>query len=225
MDDFEYDQLVLLINESVDKLENLPDSGIKTDFFELLKKFDLLHREGIFRILTLIETKAPSLATDLKKDFVIQTLLMLYEFAEPEEAPKPVINNGSFIPVDQIGVSKTPDYESPKMPIWIPVVNVKELKPGIIKSKRTEDVNVLVCQFEEEIYVLKNECLDSILPLDKGKLEGAYILCPWHGCKYDVRTGEIQNGSGLKLETFPVRVSDKGRISVGLNVAFESGLD
>ena len=84
MDDFEYDQLVLLINDSVEKLENLPDSDIKTDFFELLKKFDLLHREGLFRILTLIETKAPSLATDLKKDFVIQTLLMLYEFAEQE---------------------------------------------------------------------------------------------------------------------------------------------
>ena len=219
MDDFEYDQLVLKINEFIAKLDDLPDSEGKHDFFELLKQLDLLHREGLFRILSLIETRAPGLAVEIQEDFVIQTLLMLYEFAEPREAPKPVVNNGSFIPLAQIGASKSPVYEPPKMPIWIPVATLADLESTGLTSRRTEDINVLLCQFEEEIYALKNECLDSILPLDKGKVQGSYILCPWHGCKYDVRTGEIQNGSGLKLETYPVRVSDKGRISVGLNVS------
>jgi len=117
MDDFEYDQLVLKINEFIAKLDDLPDSEGKHDFFELLKQLDLLHREGLFRILSLIETRAPGLAVEIQEDFVIQTLLMLYEFAEPREAPKPVVNNGSFIPLAQIGASKSPVYEPPKMPI------------------------------------------------------------------------------------------------------------
>ena len=28
-------------------------------------------------------------------------------------------------------------------------------------------------------------------PLGKGKLEGSVITCPWHGSKWDIKTGKL----------------------------------
>ncbi|MFQ5707584.1 MAG: hypothetical protein ACE5HO_09065 [bacterium] len=103
MDDFEYDQLVLRINACIEGFESLPDSEIKQDVFDLLKNLDLLHREALQRILNLLENEVPGLVVELQKDFVIQTLLILYEFVQLDEMPKPTQNNGSFIPIDKIG--------------------------------------------------------------------------------------------------------------------------
>lgn len=103
MDDFEYDQLVLRINEYIGRLEDLPDSDVKREVFDLLKDLDLLHREALQRILKLLESEVPEMVVELQKDFVIQTLLMLYEFVQLDEMPKPARNNGSLIPIDQIG--------------------------------------------------------------------------------------------------------------------------
>ena len=103
MDDFEYDQLVLRINEYIKKFEDLADSDVKREVFDLLRDLDLLHREALHRILRLLEREVPGMVMELQKDFVIQTLLMLYEFVQLDEMPKPSQNNGSFIPIDQIG--------------------------------------------------------------------------------------------------------------------------
>ena len=65
---------------------------------------------------------------------------------------------------------------------------------------------------------LRNACLTSILPLSSGHIEADILVCPWHNCRYNIRTGEIQNGSGLTLETYPVRVSEDGQFRVGLNI-------
>ncbi len=45
-------------------------------------------------------------------------------------------------------------------------------------------------------------------------LEDHYLTCPWHGCKYDLKTGKAVNGSDKSLETFPVEIEDDGLIKV-----------
>jgi 3-phenylpropionate/trans-cinnamate dioxygenase ferredoxin subunit len=39
-------------------------------------------------------------------------------------------------------------------------------------------------------YAIGNVCNHAHGPLDKGTLEGYEVKCPWHGSKFDVRTGE-----------------------------------
>jgi len=104
------------------------------------------------------------------------------------------------------------------MPVWIPGGYLDDLPPGTMRSQKFEDVDVLLGNVNGEIFALRNACLDSILPLSAGQLDGPLLICPWHGCQYDVRTGEIQNGSRRKLETFPVMVGENGRFSVGFNI-------
>jgi Rieske Fe-S protein len=46
-------------------------------------------------------------------------------------------------------------------------------------------------------------------PLGKGKLAGSVIECPWHGSKFDVKTGAVISGPAQKPEpTFQVKVEN-----------------
>ncbi len=45
-------------------------------------------------------------------------------------------------------------------------------------------------------YATQNECTHAEGPLCEGTLEGAIIECPWHGSKFDVRTGAVCRASG-----------------------------
>ncbi len=215
MDDFRYDQLVQEINEQLAELEALPDSALKERIFQLLQNLDLLHREALERILKLVGTRSSTVTALMKKDFVIQTLLMLYGYVPPEAIPNPSVNDGTFIPVEAI---KMGNPRQPRQPVWVPAGRIQEIPAGTVKAKKIEGIDILLCRVKEAVYAIQNLCLDSVLPLQMGKLGGYLLTCPWHGCQYDVRTGEIQNGSGLKLETYPVQINEQGRIVVGFNI-------
>ena len=213
LDDADFERLAEHIRGLLETLEQLPDPKIKDDVFELLNSLDLLHREALARVLALLEAHAPHLLPQLEQDFAIRTLLMLYSFM-PEAAPTAARSTRvTFIPIDHISVSP-----ALKMPVWIPGGNIADIPSGTLRSQPFEDVSVLLANIEGEIVAYQNACLDSILPLDRGQVDEYFLTCPWHQCKYDLRTGEIQNGSGLKLEKFPVKVADDGRFSVGFNI-------
>jgi len=214
--DDDYVQLTLHIQERLDELEGLPHPQVKESMLDLLGSIDMMHREAFLRILIFIQEECPELVAKLQNDNIVHSVLSLYEFFPAEESPEissPQTGNSTFIPIDQIGVSP-----SIKQPVWIPGGNVADLPPGTFKAQKFEDVDLLLCNVDGQIFALHNACLDSILPLSSGKLEGHILICPWHDCRYDVRTGEIQNGSGLRLETYPVSVDERGRFSVGFNI-------
>ncbi len=55
-------------------------------------------------------------------------------------------------------------------------------------------------------------CPHSLGPLDDAPLEQGCIRCPWHGYRYDVRTGLSSDGQGLWLGTAPrVEIDSKSR--------------
>lgn len=213
--DEEYTQLMLHIQGRLDELEQLPYPQVKDAMLDLLGSIDMMHREAFVRMLLLIQQETPNLLERLQKDTVIHSVLSLYEFIPSEalEASATPAGNATFIPLDQIDISP-----SIREPIWIPGGNIADLPPGSFRSQKFEDVDVLLCNVAGKIFALHNACLHSILPLSAGQFEGHTIICPWHGCRYDVRTGEIQDDSGLKLESYPVAVDEQGRISVGFNI-------
>jgi nitrite reductase/ring-hydroxylating ferredoxin subunit len=47
-------------------------------------------------------------------------------------------------------------------------------------------------------------------PLDKGRVEGNVVTCPWHGSQFDVRTGDVRRGPATqKVTSYPVRVENQ----------------
>lgn len=212
--DAEYEQVTLHVRELIDQLEKLPFPNVRDDVFDLLQGFDALHREALARLLQLIVSEAPSLIPQVEEDFVIRTLLTLYDFLPQEAEPNASLpQNGGFVPLDQVGI-----LEEIRRPIWIPGGYLSDLEPGTLMSKKFEGVSVLLCRIEDEVFALQNACPGSILTLEQGHLDGYTLECPWHGCRYDIRTGEKLDGSGEKLPTFPVQVSEEGRFLVGFNI-------
>jgi nitrite reductase (NADH) small subunit len=57
------------------------------------------------------------------------------------------------------------------------------------------------------LYAVENRCLHIGNPLDDGWVAEGCVTCPWHGWRYDLRTGEHLTVFGRRrgLRTYPVR--------------------
>jgi nitrite reductase/ring-hydroxylating ferredoxin subunit len=57
------------------------------------------------------------------------------------------------------------------------------------------------------LYAVENRCLHVGNPLDDGSVSEGCVTCPWHGWRYDLRTGQHLTVFGRRrgLRTFPVR--------------------
>ena len=216
LNDSDFGKLTEHIQGSLEQLEMLPYPKVQADVFTLLNSLDHLHRESLKRLVELIETHAPQLKRQMAEDFAIQTLMMLYNFVPPEDVPAVPSSNGVMIGLNDITMMPT---VGDIRPIWIPIPKSDDISVGDMRSYTLENHNIVLCHpATEEWYALDNACLDSILPLDRGELHEYMLHCPWHACTYDIRTGAIQNQSGLKLNSYPVRVGTDGRVRVGFNV-------
>jgi len=47
-------------------------------------------------------------------------------------------------------------------------------------------------------------------PIDDGAVSGGSVTCPWHGWRYDLRTGDLLTMFGRRpgLRAYPVEVKD-----------------
>src|SRR5205807_6305442 len=102
-------------------------------------------------------------------------------------------------------------------PVFTPVAPIESLPPGTLKGIEAQGVHILLCNLDSEVYAYRNACPGSILPLDMGQLKGYTLLCPWHNCVYDIRTGKRLDGGTGRLAVIPVAVRD-GMIQIALNV-------
>ncbi|HXJ78103.1 MAG TPA: non-heme iron oxygenase ferredoxin subunit [Candidatus Methylomirabilis sp.] len=64
-------------------------------------------------------------------------------------------------------------------------------------------------------YAIDNTCPHRGGPLGDGDLEGTVAICPWHGWRWDVRTGANANNPAIRVACFPVTV-DRGEIFIEL---------
>jgi nitrite reductase/ring-hydroxylating ferredoxin subunit len=67
---------------------------------------------------------------------------------------------------------------------------------------------VAVFDVDGDVVAVDNVCSHVGNPLDDGLVEGGCVTCPWHGWRYDLRTGEHVTVFGRRhgLRTYPVRV-------------------
>jgi len=104
-----------------------------------------------------------------------------------------------------------------RRPRWVSVGHVEDLEPGEIRALRPEGTSLFLVRLDEEVYAYRNGCPPgSALALHLGRLEGPTLVCPWHGCRYDVRTGKREDAEG-KLAVLPVAVRE-GEIEIAVGV-------
>ena len=104
--DQEFEQVLLHLGEVTERVHALEDSPARDLMIELMEHFDVLHRESLSRLWTLLEQRHPDLCKKIvQEDYTVRNLLALYDLIEFEGVGKPpeVV---AFIPVDQVKILK-----------------------------------------------------------------------------------------------------------------------
>jgi nitrite reductase/ring-hydroxylating ferredoxin subunit/Fe-S cluster biogenesis protein NfuA len=105
-----------------------------------------------------------------------------------------------------------------RRPRWVSVGYLEDLEPGEIRALRPEGTALLLVRLDGEVYAYRNGCPPgSALALHLGRLEDSMLVCPWHGCRYNVRTGKREDDEEGKLAALPVAVRD-GEIKIAVGV-------
>src|SRR5919106_2212530 len=70
---------------------------------------------------------------------------------------------------------------------FVKVAETKDIQPSNMKAIDIEGgERICIANVEGKYYTIGNVCTH----LNEGTLEGYEVECPWHGSKFDVRTGE-----------------------------------
>src|SRR5919204_3890847 len=100
------------------------------------------------------------------------------------------------------------------------VANKKDIKEDGLLRVELEGRPVVLAMVEGKIYAIDATCTHKGGPLNKGKLEGHNLTCPWHYAVFDVRNGKVSERTvwATDLKSYPVKVDENsGDILVNPN--------
>ena len=76
------------------------------------------------------------------------------------------------------------------MSAFIKVAKISDLGPGEKMLVEYDDEDVGLFNIDGEIYAISDVCTHDGGPLVEGELDGDCIICPRHGARFNVKTGE-----------------------------------
>jgi nitrite reductase/ring-hydroxylating ferredoxin subunit/ferredoxin-thioredoxin reductase catalytic subunit len=98
--------------------------------------------------------------------------------------------------------------DRPDGPTEVLVAQVGDLCDGQVRTVHVGKRDIaLVRVGSDEFHALSNVCRHVFGPLGEGLVEGHTIMCPWHGWRYDVRTGTTDHPDA-DVKTYPVTIRD-----------------
>lgn len=272
----EFQHLLEWLGTGLERMEEIEDEKTREEVFALLEGIDIMHRQGLGRIMDLIANLGgPQAVESISQDPIVRTLLEMYDLPEADERTQVERVLEDVYPyfqshggnLDLLGVENGrvrvrlsgscegcpgtattlqrvveealregfPGFKelvaeepppAPKnivqlgrrplrRPRWVPAGRLESLEPGALQSWRLEDVPLLLIRLDGEVYAYRDGCPpESALTLQLGRVEGTTLVCPWHGCRYDLRTGKREDAEG-KLSVLPVAVRD-GEVKIAL---------
>ncbi len=74
---------------------------------------------------------------------------------------------------------------------YVKVATVEEIPPGTMKTFEMGFNRFIVAHTGEVFFALVDECSHDGAPIGDGELKDHEIVCPRHGARFDIRTGEV----------------------------------
>jgi len=97
---------------------------------------------------------------------------------------------------------------------WVTVAGEGELAPGAWRTVDVDGTQIVVFNLGGEYYAIEDVCTHDGGQLTGGEVEGDQIVCPRHGARFCIRTGEALTAPAYEpTAKFPVRV-ENGAIQV-----------
>lgn len=101
---------------------------------------------------------------------------------------------------------------------FITVAAVNELPAGERLFVEIDQYTLVVFNIAGEYYAIADVCSHDGGPVGDGDLDGMEIICPRHGARFDIRTGEVRALPAVQdIAAYPVQVVGD-EIQVGLPV-------
>ncbi len=95
-----------------------------------------------------------------------------------------------------------------RLPRFVKVAEKSDLTDGFGKVVSVEGRSIALFRVKDDYFAIANVCLHRGGPLGEGNLSGSVVTCPWHGWKFDVRTGSFTVIPTLKVATYKVKEQD-----------------
>lgn len=93
-----------------------------------------------------------------------------------------------------------------------PLVALRERLPLLLE---VGGERVRVVRIGDEVVAHSTRCPHWLGPLEEAVPEAGCIRCPWHGYRFDLRTGESADGRGLRLAPAPrVEIDASGEVAL-----------
>ena len=92
---------------------------------------------------------------------------------------------------------------------WIDVAPVAEFPQASFHSVEIDDARIAVFHLTDGFYAIEDVCTHDDGILTGGEVEGDEIVCPRHGARFSIKTGEVLGPPAYEaVDTLPVRVHD-----------------
>lgn len=97
---------------------------------------------------------------------------------------------------------------------WIEVVSEQALAEGEHVLVDLAGIDVAVFKIDGQCYAIEDVCTHDGAEIASGELDGDEIVCPRHGARFCVKTGEVKCAPAYEnLAVFPLRVVE-GKIQI-----------
>jgi 3-phenylpropionate/trans-cinnamate dioxygenase ferredoxin component len=96
------------------------------------------------------------------------------------------------------------------------IAPVEDLPNGERLFFEVDEKQIVLFNLAGNLYALGDVCSHDDGPVGDGDIEGFEIICPRHGARFDIRTGQaLLLPAAIDIPAYPIRVVD-GMIEVGI---------
>ena len=92
---------------------------------------------------------------------------------------------------------------------YYPVCDIDAIPEGERIFIEVGDIPVAIFHIDGEFYAIADVCTHDDGPLGDGEVEDHQIICPRHGARFDIRTGEVLALPAVRgVKVFPTKIED-----------------
>ena len=192
----------------IGSFENEPDAAVRERVTELIESVDAVHRQLVWAVGRSVHASSPELFESLLLDPVASVLFEMYGLVAPARK-QPDDTPAMLMGIDDL-LATIPEPFS-----WFTAASSADVRPGVLLARDVEGERILIVRLADGVHGYLDRCPGSPLTLNAGLIRDGVLLCPWHDCRFDLRTGRRLDREGRGLE--PVQIAESGEeIKVGM---------
>jgi nitrite reductase (NADH) small subunit len=93
---------------------------------------------------------------------------------------------------------------------FVRVADLSDVPSGSSRTVSVGRYEIALFNVDGNLYALENCCPHQGGPIADGWVEHCTVTCPWHGWRFDLRSGKMTLGDFALIPRFEVRVGEGG---------------